>query len=114
MIIKAQKIDLQVEGMKTGELQKVQGFRDIGSAWKQDNDPKIAKKINTVINTTFTDNSGYEYYLENKIMKQYKLKYGDDLNIKGSIVRMIVLRKCEPGKAIDKVNTSSLLYMPDC
>ena len=35
-------------------------------------------------------------------MKQYKLKYGNDLDIKGSIARMIVLRKCELGKAINK------------
>ena len=102
MIIKAQKIDLKIRDKKTGELRNVQGFRDIGAAWKRDNDPKVAAKINTVINTTFTDNSGYEYYLETKIMKQYKLKYGDDLDIKGSIARMIVLRKCELAKSINK------------
>ena len=77
-------------------------FRNIGSAWKLDNDPKIAAQLNTIINSTFTENSGYEYYLETKIMKEYKLKYGDDLDIKGSIARMIVLRKCELAKAINK------------
>ena len=102
MILQAQKIDLQVTDKKTGELRKVQGFRDIGLAWKTDNEPKTAAKINTIINSTFTENSGYEYYLETKIMKEYKLKYGDDDNIKGSIARMIVLRKCELAKSINK------------
>ena len=73
MILKAQNIDLQIKDKKTGELRKVQTFCDIGSAWKLDNDPKIAAKIKTIINSTFTKNSGYEYYLETNIMKEYRL-----------------------------------------
>ena len=83
-------------------MRTVQGFRDIGSAWKLDNNPSNAAKINTIINSTFIENCGYEYYLETKIMKQYKLKHGDDHNIKGSIARMIVLQKCKLAKAINK------------
>lgn len=102
MILKAQNIKLEVKDKKTGEMRKIQGFRDIGYAWQSDNDPKTAAKINTIINSTFTDNSGYEYYLESKIMKDFKLKYAGDLDIKGSIARMIVMRKCELAKVINK------------
>ena len=55
------------------------------------------------MNSTFTDTSGYEYYLETKIMKKFKLKYTQEDNMgKGSIARMIVLRKCELAKVINK------------
>ena len=59
-------------------------------------------KINTVINNTFTENSGFEYSLYTKIMKKFKLKYTDDVSIKGLIARMIVMRKYELGKVINK------------
>ena len=51
---------------------------------------------------TFTENSRYEYYLETKIMKKFKLQYIEDACIKWSIARMIVTRKCELAKVINK------------
>ena len=102
MILKAQQIELQVEDKKTGESRNIQSFKDIGAAWKNNNDNTTAAKINTIINKTFTEKSGYEFYLETKILKQFKIKYADELEIKGSIARMIVMRKCELGKAINK------------
>ena len=101
LILKAQKINLQLEDKKTGELRNVQSFKDIGAAWKNSNDNTTAVKINTIINKTFTENSGYKFYLETKIMKEFMIKYSDDLEIKGSVARMIVMRKCELGKAIN-------------
>ena len=35
-------------------------------------------------------------------MNDFMIQYSDDLDIKGSITRMIVMRKCELGKAINK------------
>ena len=67
-----------------------------------DDSPECAAKINTAINNTFTENSGFEYYLYTKIMEKFKLKYTDDVYTKGSIARMIVMRKCEWGKLINK------------
>ena len=54
------------------------------------------------MNNTFTQKSGYEFYLETKIMKKFKLKFIEDSHCKGSIARMIVTRKCELSKVINK------------
>ena len=102
MIIQSQKIGLQVRDKKTEETRSVQSYSDIGYAWSTDDSPECAAKINTVINNTFSEKSGFEYYLETKIMKKFKLKYTDDVSMKGSIARMIVVRKCELGKVINK------------
>ena len=102
MIIQSQKIGLQVRDKKTEETRSVQSFSDIGYAWSTDSSPDCAAKINTVINNTFSESSGFEYYLETKIMKKFKLKYIDDVSMNGSIARMIVVRKCELGKVINK------------
>ena len=74
MIIKAQKIGLQVKDKKTNDLQLVQKYSNIGFAWMFDDSTDTAAKINIIINSTFTDDKGYEYYLENKFMKLFKLK----------------------------------------
>ena len=102
IILKAQKISLTIQDKKTGELHKVQGFQDIGSAWKLNTDPITATKINTIINSIFTENSRYKYYLETQIMKNFKLKYAGDLDINRSIACMIIMRKCQLGKVINK------------
>lgn len=82
MILKAQKIHLKVEDKKIGEQRNIQGFKDIGAAWKNDNNSKTVIKINTIINKTFTENSGNELYLEMEIMKDFIIKYSDGLGIK--------------------------------
>ena len=102
MVLKAQKINLHVEDKKTGELRNVQSFKDIGAVWKKKNNNTTSVKINTIINKTFTENSGYKFYLETKIMKEFMIKYSDKLETKVSIAQTIVMRKCELGKAINK------------
>ena len=102
MILKSQKIGLQVIDKKSEISRIVQSYKDIGLAWKSDDSIECAAKINTIMNNTFTENSGYEYYLETKIMKKFKLQYIEDTCIKGSIARMIVTRKCELAKVINK------------
>ena len=101
MLMKAQEIGLEVLD-KSNDRRRVQSYRDIGLAWKQDDSSEIAAKINTIVNTTFANNSGYEYYIEGQIMKNFNLKYDDDATTKGSIARMIVLRKCELAKVVNK------------
>ena len=54
------------------------------------------------MNNTFTQKSVYKFYLEMKLMKTFKLKYVEDSHVKGSIARMIVTRKCELSKVINK------------
>ena len=102
MIIQSQKIGLQVKDKITKELRSVQSYADIGYAWSCDDSPECAAKVNTVINATFTESKGFEYYLETKVMKKFKLRYAEDVSMKGSIARMIVIRKCELGKVINK------------
>ena len=63
MIMKAQQIGLSIQDKKK-ETRSIQTYQNIGLAWKQDSSVQTAGKINTIINTTFTDSSGYEYYLE--------------------------------------------------
>ena len=74
MIIQSQKIGLQVRDQKTEETRSIKSYSDIGYAWSTDDLPECAAKINTVIDNTFSESFGFEYYLETKIMKQFKLK----------------------------------------
>ena len=105
MIMKAQGVGLSVKDKKN-QMRGVKSYADIGLAWKQDGSVNTAGKINTIVNTTFTDSSGYEFYLEAQIMKKFKLRYTEG-QTKGSIARMIVLRKCELAKVINKRSEST-------
>ena len=102
MVIQSQNIGLKVKDRKSEETRSVQTYADIGYAWSCDNSPECAAKMNTVVNNTLTENSGFEYSLYTKIMKKFKLKYTDDVSIKGLIARMIVTRKYELEKVINK------------
>ena len=101
MILRAQELGIKYNS-KTGPT-TVQTFNDIGQAWHDDDSHKLAIKLNDVMHASFEDECGYEFYMENTIMKKMKLKYDDKTpNIKGSIARMIVNRKCEITKVINK------------
>ena len=102
MIMQSQKIGLEVVDDKMQTSRLSQSYSDIGLAWKLDASTETAAKIDNIINNTFTQKSGYEFYLEKKLMKKFKLKYAEDSHVKGSIARMIVTRKCELSKVINK------------
>ena len=59
MIINGQQIGLQVRDMKTKEERLVQTYQDIGYVWKTDASMSAVVKINTIVNSTFTETSGY-------------------------------------------------------
>ena len=63
----------------------------------------MAVKINEVMHASFNDQCGYEFYMESDIMKKLKIVYSDvDLSVKGSIARMITIRKVALAKLINK------------
>ena len=102
MIIKSLQTGIKVIDKKTKQVRLIQTYNDIGLAWKSDDSTECASKINMIMNNTFTESSGYEIYLEIKITKKIKLKYTEDVSLKGSIARMIILRKCKLAKVINK------------
>ena len=59
--------------------------------------------MNEVINAIFDDQSGYEIYIEAKIIKRLQLKYtSQDCNKKECIARMIAIKKFKLNKLINK------------
>jgi len=101
MILRSQEIGLKIkceEGVKD-----VKSWSDIGEAWKNDDSVDTAKKLYEIVHATFDDNSGFEMYMESKIMNRLELKYNDDsLRNKGCIARMVMTRKSELNKLINK------------
>ena len=101
MILRWQEIGLKIkcaEGLKD-----VKSWCDIGEAWKNDDSVDTAKKLYEIIHVTFDNNSGFEIYMESKIMDRLELKYNEDsLRTKGCIARMIMTRKSELNKLINK------------
>ena len=82
-------MDLQIT-VRTEE-RLVQSFKEIGLKWKEDGSVETACKVNDIINGYFEEYQEYEFYMENKIMEQFNLKYAastDMINI--SIARMVV------------------------
>ena len=74
----------------------VHTYHDIGFVLETDYPKNTAAKMNTIVHSTFIETSGYEYYTEMNIMKNFKLEYTlEDNAVKGSIACMIVMRKCE-------------------
>jgi len=84
-------------------VKDVKSWSDIGEAWKNDDSVDTAKKLYEIVHATFDDNSGFEMYMESKIMNRLELKYNDDsLRNKGCIARMVMTRKSELNKLINK------------
>ena len=105
MVRRAQYLELKVGEGEDAKL--VTSITEIGNMFK--NDGSVATKINTILNEDFKIRSGYEYYAEEIIMKNLNIKYLDqeENSDKGSIVRMIVNRKCNIAKVVNKrVETS--------
>ena len=101
MIIKAQQVKLTIS--VGGEERLIQTFNEIGLKWKDDSSVETATKINSIINGHFEEWHGYEYYMENEIMNQFNLKYcSNDDTTKGSIARMVVKKRVNLSKAINR------------
>ena len=101
MILRSQEIGLKVK--KKEGVQEVKSWGDIGEAWKNDDSVDTAKKLYEIVHATFDDNSGFEIYMESKIMDRLELKYEEDsLTKKGCIARMVITRKSELNKLINK------------
>ena len=101
MILRSQEIGLKIK--KDNAEKEVKSWSDIGEAWKNDDSLDTAKKLYKIVHATFDDYSGFEVYMENRIMDRLELKYQDDSpRIKGCIARMIMTRKSELNKLINK------------
>lgn len=107
MILRSQEIGLKVQ--TEDGLRSVETWNDIGEAWKNDDSVHTAKKLFEIVHGTFDDNSGYEIYMENQIMNRLELKYDEDEGFrkKGCIARMIITRKSELNKLINKRSEST-------
>ena len=103
MLLKAQKVKLRIsDGDKDQIISK---FWDIGKAFKYDDSIECAVKINQIITDSFDEEGIFSIYCENKIMKKLKLKHIETENKDkdvGSIARMVVKRKCDLAKVINK------------
>ena len=102
MILRSQEVGLKVV---TPEGEKIVScWSDIGKAWRNSDSIDTAKKLYEVVHATFDDNSSYEIYMEAKIMERLELKYREDdkYDKKGCIARMIMTRKSELNKLINK------------
>ena len=106
MILRSQEVGLKI---KTENCeQNVTCWADIGKAWRNDDSIDTAKKLYEVVHATFDDKSCYEIYMEANIMKKLKLKYKDEkYKKKGCIARMIITRKSELNKLINKRSDST-------
>ena len=90
--------------MKRGESLKLcSSLKEIGEYVKKDESIECATKINYVVNEGFQIRTGYDVYAENRVMEKLNLKYSDDEKRgKGSVARMIVKRRCNIAKLINK------------
>ena len=84
-------------------------WNEIGKAWRNSDYIDTAKKLYEVVHETFDDNSLYEIYMEAKIIDQLELKYKEDDKYEknGCIARMIITRKSELNKLINKRSEST-------
>ena len=106
MILRSQEIGLKIK-VQDGE-KDVKSWSDIGEAWKNDDSLDTAKKLYEIVHATFEDNSGFEIYMESKIMDRLELRYNDaSPRNKGCIARMVMTRKSELNKLINKRTEST-------
>ena len=106
MILRSQEVGLKIKIENDEET--VTCWTDIGKAWRNDDSIDTAKKLYEVVHATFDDKSCYEIYMEANIMKKIKLKYKDaEYKKKGCIARMIITRKSELNKLINKRSDST-------
>ena len=92
--------------VKRGEsYQLVTSLKEIGEAFKKDESIECATNINYVVNEGFQIRTGYDVYAKNRVINHLNLKYSDDEKVgKGSVARMIVKRRCNISKLINKRN----------
>ena len=102
MIRRAQQVGLCID------KKIVSSIKEIGQAFQNDDSIECATKINTILNADFRIRSGYERTIESVIMKRLNIQYTDhDSTAKGCVARMVVKRKCNIAKVINKRCNSS-------
>ena len=103
MVRRAQQVDLRVAS-KHGESERiVRSMKEIGLAFQQDRSEECHTKVYTILNEDFRIRSGYERTIETILMRRLKIEYTDAENTaKGSIARMVVKRKCNIAKSLNK------------
>ena len=101
MVRKAQQVGLTVQRNDTQKL--CSSLKEIGECFKKDASIDCATKINYVVNEGFEIRTGYDVYAENRVMGKLNLKYSDDEKpAKGCVARLIVKRRCNIAKLINK------------
>ena len=80
----------------------VQNFSEIGKAWKHDNSLECARRVNGALNGQFVEDKGYEFKIEENVMKDLHLVYAAEEKGKGCIAMMVVRRKSELSKTTMK------------
>ena len=103
MLLYAQRVGLTIDDNDTNRL--VSSFSDIGKAFEYDDSVECAVKINKILTESFDEEGIFSIYCENKVMQKLRLKYIETENNDkdmGSIARMVVKRKCDLAKVINK------------
>ena len=78
-------------------------MNEIGEAVKKDDSIECDAKINYVVNEGFQIRTIYEVYAEVRVMEKLNIKCSDEDNsVNGSSSRMIVKRRCNIAKPINK------------
>ena len=97
MVRRAQQVGLSLNS------NLVTSIKEIGQAFSNDDSIECATKINTILNEDFRIRSGYERTIESIIMKKLNIVYTDqESTAKGCVARMVVKRKCNIAKVINK------------
>ena len=103
MVRRAQQVGLYFLDENTGEKKLVTSIKEIGTAYSNDDSEECATKVYACLNQDFPIRSGYERSIESVIMNRLNIQYTDpDNTAKGSIARMVVKRKCNIAKVINK------------
>ena len=93
MTVEAQRLNLMVTRGDTKHL--VTNFKEIGKAWKfSEMADDMAPTINQIINGQFEKHKGYEFYIENEVMKRLRLTYDKNNLLTGThCIAMMVTRQ---------------------
>ena len=101
MTVEAQRLNLKLTDRNTERL--VCNFKEIGKVWKlAEMTYDMARKINQIINGQFEKHKGYEFYIENEVMKRLRLTYEKNNLLTGThcIAMMVTRRKCDLAKSM--------------
>ena len=87
---------------KDGKEHLVRSFLELGRTWKSlPFEVERVGQIHQIVNGQFDNDSGYEFYIEQDIMKELDLDYVVEMRGDGNTEKMVTKRKAELLKNIN-------------